>query len=273
MRCVLAVIAVVAAMPPLAGATPSATLTWYWKNLTTGGTGPGHEAGSGHSIAIWLDLAMSPPIDGIVSGNLVNRGLASLFVDLYSEGNTVGSWFVNGYHPQYAFPGTPAIDGPFTNWGSYIHWEPGDPLPWGRRYDPFHPGAGWAFGGDANYQPHGSIFNSPGTLAAIQAGQFPWGTGSNTFNPLRELWRGLFTVGPETTIGDPMVWTPRTAEASLTSGITLLVRPQGTTDPFTSFTIPFENIDWGTLVIPTIPSPPGLGLLALAGLMAMRRRR
>jgi hypothetical protein len=251
----------------------SATLTWHWQNMTEGGHTP---VEVGHDVGIWFDIVISPGPGQIVAGNLENRGIASVFVDLYSQGNTFGSWFVDGFHSTHAFPGTPEVGGFGTN-VPLGYTGPGsmplEPLHWGRRNDWFH--GGWGFGGNANYQPDGSLVNSAGSLAAIQAGQFAAGTTSNTQNPVHELWRGLFTAGPENTYGDgsPLVWTPRKAEASLTTGITILVRPQGTTDPFTTLQIPALNIDWGTLSIPTIPSPSSLALLGLGGLLLARRRR
>jgi hypothetical protein len=269
-RALLAVLAV-AGTAAAVSAQPSVTLTWNWVNLRTN-TQVALEPND--SAAVWVNLAYTPVVGQALPNGNINQGLASLFVDLHAEGSgnaNAGDWFYTGFHPTTAFPGTPEIQGFGTN-VPQGYTGPGsmplNPLHWGRRNDWFH--GGWALGDAAIYQAAGSAKNNPHTLAAIQAGQFPTGTTGNAFNPLNELWRGMFT--PADYSDRNIVWQPRTAEASLTSGISFYGLPPGGS-ALVPFVVPIENINWGSLSIPVIPSPSSLALLGLGGLIAARRRR
>jgi hypothetical protein len=261
----LAAMIFAAAAASAAAQQPTATLTWHWKNMTTGGQTPLH---TGQSAAIWLDVGFSPPVGTPLPDGRVILGLASVILDLAAASDVFGTWVVTGTAPV-PFPGTPELDGPGTNVPA--NWQIGDPvvpLHWGRRHDPSQPAGGWQFGGDAVYQPQGSVVNPPGTLAAIQAGQFPLGTEVNSFNPVRELWRGMFTPAHYT--DRMLVWQPRHAEA-VSGAVALYAQHPGS--PITPVAVPFDGITWGSLSIPVVPSPSALGVLGFACLAGWRRRR
>jgi hypothetical protein len=247
----------------------SATLTWHWRNMTTGAQTP---LPPGDSAAIWLDVAFSPPVGSVFPNGQVNRGLASVVVDLHAISDVFGTWVVTGAGST-PFPGTPEIDGPGTN--VPIGWQPGDPvvpLHWGRRHDPLRPGSAWGWGGDAWYLPQGGFMISPGTLTNIQGGQFPPTTETNSANPVFEFWRGMFT--PDSYAARGLEWGPGMPIPGPFSGsvVTLLAQsaPGG---PLTVFHVPIQHTNFGTLSIPVVPAPSSLAMLGVAGALALRRQR
>jgi MYXO-CTERM domain-containing protein len=242
----------------------SATLTWHWKNMVTSDQTPLHP---GQSAAVWMDVSFSPPVGSLLPNGHENRGLASLFFDLLAVSDVLGSWVVTGTEPA-AFPGTPETSGPGTN--VPMGWQQGDPvvpLHWGRRVDALHPGSGWSLGGDANYVAHGSVFPPTGSLVAIQAGQFPTTTQTNTINPIHEIWRGMFT--PAHYAARDLVWQPARASHG---GVTLFSLAPGAAN-LSVFSVGAANINPGSLSVPVVPTPSGMALLGAAAGVAVRRRR
>jgi hypothetical protein len=237
----------ISAFSSVASAQGTAVVSVHWKNTGSSTTSPTQIPLDGVnylSADVWIDVSFSPAV-GQPLGTGLAAGLASIFFDLQAGAAAAGSWAFTGN-----FNGTPAIDGPGSNmnWASY-----------GRRLDSV---GGWALASEGSGA-------SDGSLRSAQAGQFPSGPPVNAFNPVREIWRGVYT--PDSYLPRMVTFTSQKPMAgTTTSGIQLFTLDGSTLG---SYPLPIGSITWGSVQIPVVPAPPTFALLGMTALAAVRRRR
>lgn len=114
--------------------------------------------------------------------------------------------------------------------------------------------------------------NLDGSLSAVQVGQFVLpGQFANSTNPLNNVWQATWNPSNYTIRNITFQAVPALASGGNHSSILIQYGPDPENDP--QYVAKFVGADFGSIVIPVMPTPSSLTLLGLAGLAAAHRRR